>query len=266
MRVRGGSGLGDSIYQRPIVEYLIARGEQVTVCSDWPEVFDGTGATVEPFGRERIDVLAHYTAGKANPHTNQWQDVCASAKISEIALRFDWPVRNRTLIDRLRILADNKPLILVHGGRTPMARTDGFGKELLPRKEAFAAVLGALYDCFLVQIGQAAQVYPLACDLSLNGSTSVSDLLDLGAACDGVVGQCSFAIPLAEVFDKPALFVWAAWGMEATRHQYVRQITPSKILSKASSGYVVDDWSAEDIVQATRAFRSLLASPESVAA
>lgn len=258
MRIRGGSGLGDAIYVRPVVEHFVSAGERVTVCSDFADVFIGTSAEVKAFDRFNIDVLAHYTAGKRDPSTNQWQDVCHSAGIDEIALRFDWRVRSSALIDGLRADAAGRQLILVHGGRTPMGRTDGFGRELLPQREAFAAVLGALGDdCFLVRVGKGEDLYQLDVDVDLNGSTSVSDLLDIGSVCDGVVGQCSFAIPLAEVFDRPLLVVWAAHGMQHNMHPYIRQITPQKVLSKPTSSFVVDDWPVEKMQEAARAFRHL---------
>lgn len=253
MRVRGGRGLGDSLYVRVVAEHLVKKGQKVTVCADYPGLFEGAGVTVEPFGRNGIDVLAHYTFRKPNPGSTQWEDVCASARIEPIPLRIEWTVKNRGLVDGLRALAGEKPLIIVHGGRRPMGRTDGFGMELLPEKAAFDAVLKALGDCFLVQVGQAEQVYPLGCDVSLNGSTSVTDLLDLAKSCDAVVAQCSFAVPLAEVFDKPAMFVWAAKGLTAGS-PYVRQITPVKVLSKPSSHYVMDNWpQIGEVVQAFRA-------------
>lgn len=254
-RIRGGSGLGDAIYLRPIVEYFLNQGERVTVCCGYPEVFSGLDARVEPFDRLNIDVLAHYTAGKRRPGTNQWQDICSSAGVS-VPLRFDWTVKNPGLIQDLRARAAGRPLVIVHGGRTPMARADGFGKELLPKQQAFNVVLAALSDCFLVQIGKADQVYPLLADVSLNGSTSVSDLLDLGASCDAVVGQCSFVIPLAESFDKELLIVWAAEGMSPARHYYISSIKPEKVLSKPSSQFVIDDWPAEKIREVARAFRN----------
>jgi hypothetical protein len=249
-RIRGGSGLGDSIYLRPLVEQLIADGEQVTVCSNYPDVFIGTGATVEPFGRNNIQVLAHYTAGKSDPATNQWQDICRSARMTA-ELRFAWIVRNTALADKLRTRAFGRKIILVHGGRAPMGRTDGFGAELLPDAQAFDAVLRELGDCMLVRIGNGAELYPLPTEINLNGSTSVSDVLDVGRICDGVVAQCSFAIPLAEAFDKPLLIVWAARGLVA-REAYVRQITPQKVLSKPSSTFVMDDWPMEQIQETAR--------------
>lgn len=254
-RIRGGSGLGDSIYQRPIVDYFVRKGESVTVCSDYPDVFDGSGARVEPFGKNNINVLAHYVLGKNNPATNQWQDICASARAGDLALSIDWPVRNSEFVAKLRSMAAGRPLIVVHGGRVPMARTDGFGKELLPEKPAFDAVLAALDGCFLLRVGKGADLYPLAVHVNLNGSTTVADLMDIGAACDGIVSQCSFAIPLAEAFDKPLLCVWAAAGMHHQRHPYIQQITPQKILSKPSSTFVMDDWPVERIRETALAFR-----------
>jgi len=255
-RIRGGSGLGDSIYLRPIVDHFERAGERVQVCSAYPDVFLGTNAEVEPFARNNIDVLGHYVLGKGNPTTNQWQDVCASAGVS-VRLGFDWPVRNQALVDRLRAQADGRPIIAIHGGRTPMDRTDGFGAELLPEREAFDAVLEALAGCFLVQIGRGERRYQLRAEVDLNGSTSVADLIDVARIADRLVAQCSFAIPLAEVFDKPLLVVWAASGMSEYRHPYIRQITPQKVLSKPTSRFVVDDWPIEKIGEAARAFRQL---------
>jgi hypothetical protein len=71
-----------------------------------------------------------------------------------------------------------------------------------------------------------------------------------------VVGQCSFAIPLAEVFDKPALFVWAARGMQHNMHYYIKAITPQKVLSKETSRFVIDDWPVEKIQEVARTFRA----------
>ena len=255
MRIRGGSGLGDAMYLRPIAEHFQSAGEQVTVCNDYPDVFLGSGAVTLPFDRFRIDVLAHYTVGKSNPATNQWQDICRSAGIDEIPLRFAWQVRNHWLVDVVESTAAGRPIVLVHGGRTPMGRTDGFGQELLPEQRGFDAVIEALAGCFTVRIGKGDKLYPLHVDVDLNNGTSVSDLLDLGWCCDGVLGQCSFAIPLAEAFDKPLLVVWAARGMAPGPHAYIRQITPRKVLSKPTSGHVVDDWPVDKIQEAALTFR-----------
>ncbi len=139
-----------------------------------------------------------------------------------------------------------------------MARTDGFGAELLPDRAAFDAATSALDDCFLVQIGKGHQIYPLKSDLNISGKTSIPDLFDVVSICAGVVAQCSFAVPLAECFDKPLLAIWAHRGLSTGRHQYVSSITPKKILSKPTSRFVIDDLPACQIQQAAYAFRDAL--------
>lgn len=253
--IRGGRGLGDAMYVRPVADYFVKAGEQVRVQCDYPDVFIGSGAAVEPFRRDGVNVLAHYTAGKYNPATNQWQDVCASAGVPELPLRFDWEIKNHALVDKLRADAGGDPIIVVHGGRTPMGRKDLYGAELLPKKSAFDAALGVFADCYTVLIGGDAQLYPIHTEADLIGKTSVSDLLDIGSICDGIVAQCSFCVPLAEVFDKPLLAIWAAAGMAEGIHRYLRAITPKKILSKPTSHHVIDDWGVQKIQNAARDFR-----------
>lgn len=253
-RIRGGSGLGDSLYVRPIVDYYVSRGHNVTVMSNYPAIFLGSGAKVEPFTRNGTNVLAHYTAGKARTNTNQWEDVCVAARVGVLPLRFEWEIQNRLLTRDLQAMARGKPIIMVNGGRPPMGRKDGFGDEMLPKRAAFDAVLSALEGCFTVEVGQGSELYPLTADVDLAERTSVADLLDIASIASGLVGQCSFMIPLAEAFDKPLLCVWAAKGL-TSKTEFIRQCTPQKILSKPTSRWVMDDWSAERIQEAARAFR-----------
>lgn len=247
MRIRGGAGLGDAIYLRAIAEHFVRAGKSVTVCSDYSDVFLGSGAQTAPFDRFNIDVLAHYTAGKYRGGTNQWQDICASAGVGDLPLKFSWQVRNQALVNQLLEDAGERPLVLVNGGRPPMARTDGFGAELLPEKAAFDAVLAAARDCFTVRVGKGPSLYEIPAVVDMNGGTSVSDILDIGSVAAGLIGQCSFVIPLAEAFDKPLLVVWSAAGMSSARHPYISSITPQKVLSKPSSRFVVDDWPRQDL-------------------
>lgn len=254
IRIRGGSGLGDAIYLRPIVAHYMAGPSPVEVCSDHAGVFVDMDCKVSPFSRDRIDVLAHYTQRKFHEKTNQWQDICISARCESVELRSMWYIRNAQLVDRLKQDAAGRPIVLVHGGRIPMGRTDGFGKELMPMQRGFDYALQALDDCFLVRVGKGADAYFLDVDVDLNGSTSVPDLLDLGSVCDAVVGQCSLAIPLAEIFDKPLLCIWAASGMHEARHPYIKAITPEKVLSKPTSQFVVDEWTQDAIYETARRF------------
>lgn len=252
--VRGASGLGDSVYLRPIIEHFVRAGRDPVALSNYPEVFDGAGCRVEPFRRERVDVVAHYVTGKSRQGTTQFQDMAIAAGITEpVTFGFQWPVKNPALIGSVRERAAGRPVVIVHGGRRPMARTDGFGMELLPEPGAFEAALAGLEGCYLIGIGRDEPLYPLEVDEDLKGETTVSDLLDLFATCDGVLAQCSFAVPMAEVFDRPLLVLWAARGLAVT-NLYIRQITPAKVLSKPTSTHVVDDWDHDRIRAAVRGF------------
>lgn len=262
IRLRGGSGLGDALYLRPIVEHLDRQGKPVTVCSDYPDVFTGTNATTAAFSRQNINMLAHYAtaSGKNSRNTNQWQDICNSAKVA-CDLRFTWETVNQKWVDQVRRRADGRPVVLVIGGREPMARNDGYGRVLLPLKRAFDVALEEMQDCFTIRIGQPPTLYELDCRWDLTDRTSVPDLIDLAKECDAVVGQCSFAVPLAEGFDKPLLAVWAAAGM-LCNVAYLKTITPQKILSKPSSKWVVDTDTELSIRDVARSFRKDLAVKE----
>jgi hypothetical protein len=251
VRMRSGFGLGDAIYLRPIAEHFVRGGADVTVMSEHPEVFIGAGVEVQPFTRQGINVMAHYSLSRASPYT-QFEDMCRAAGIATVPLAFHWDVRNQRLVDEVSALAEGRPIVIVHGGREPFGRTDGLGLSMVPDRAAFDAVLACMGDCLTVGVGKADQIYTLSVDLDLHGKTSVPDLLDLATISNGVIGQCSFAVPLAEVFDKPLLTVWAG---NPSGHPVLRQITPKKILHKRSSSYVIDTWDAGAITHGALKFR-----------
>ncbi len=255
MRIRTGKGLGDTIYLRPIVEHFQKKGRDVTALVDYPDILNGTGARTEPFRRNACDLVAHYVDGKKSPDTTQWYDMCSAAGVKNLPLSFYWNIHNNELVERISRLALDRPIVLVHGGRAPYGRTDGFGHELVPTRAAFAFVLHSLRNCFRILIGKDSQLYPLAdcADLDLSGKTSVADLIDLGKICSGVVAQCSFAVPLAEVFDKPLLGVWSSLGLESLE-PYIKATTPKKILSKPTSTAVIDSWNYDRIEEKANAF------------
>lgn len=256
MRIRGGSGLGDSLYVRPIAEHFAAKGQQVTALTNYPDIYLGSKVGTEPFSRTNCQVVAHYVNGKSKTDTTQWQDVCAAAGVN-IPMRFDWLIQNQALADRIQRAATGRRIILAHGGRAPMGRADGFAMELLPQKSAFDNVLANLKDCLVVSIGGTDGVcYSLKTEIDLTGNTTVSDMLDLAWICHGVVAQCSFAIPLAECFDKKLLAIWSH-RVQYSSQAYIKTITPQKVLSKASSTWVRDDWDHARITEAVDTFRGL---------
>jgi hypothetical protein len=255
--IRSGSGLGDSIYLRPVAEHFVKTGASVTVKSDYPGVFAGTGVMVDAFTRQGCNAVAHYSQRRHIAETNQWQDICISAQILEIPLSFEWEVKNRLLVQDLKAMANGKRIVMINGGRHPMGRKDGYAREMLPDPAAFDAVLEALRDCFLVEVGKGDELYPLRADVDLTDRTTEADLLDIATIARGLVGQCSFMIPLAECFDKPLMAVWASAGL-VSGTPFIRQCTPQKVLSKPTSRFVMDQSPLDEVRQAADAFRSIL--------
>ena len=251
-RIRGGSGLGDSVYLRPVVDYFIRAGEPATVMSNFPDVFIGSGAKVEQFNRININVLAHYSLDRQNQNSTQFADMLRCAKLPpDVPLRFEWSVRNKALVDGVRAAAAGRPVIIVHGGRTPFGRTDGLGAEILPERAAFDVAVRALRECFTVRVGKGPSLYDIPARSDLTDRTSVSDLLDLIMNCDGVVTQCGYPVPMAECLGKPLLAVWSARGLQSP-NPTIASITPAKILSAKTSRFVMDDWPEEQIVDVAR--------------
>jgi hypothetical protein len=234
-----------------VVRHLLDCGQELQVCTDYPEVFLPVKDRVsfDAFSRHNIDILAHYTTRKKDQTTTQWEDVCSTAKIPVVDLRLDWTVQNVRLtetIDRTR------PLFAVLIPRAPMGRKDGFGKELLPKGDVIQKLINGLNT---VQVGSGKPLYDLSVTVDMTNKTSITDMIDIVSVCDGVIGYPSFMIPLAESLNKPGLFVWAREGLNA-KGWFVRAITPDKLLHKPNH-FIVDDWSQHSIDEVMAEFLSV---------
>lgn len=261
-RIRCGSGLGDSIYLQSVVRHLVGKGEQLEVCTDYPDVFLPLAGKVHlaPFGKERIQILAHYSTRKGIAATDQFEDCCINAGICEpVEMRLDWVPQNTALVDQLR--AAGKPVVCVQLPRAPMGRTDGFGKELMPDCRVIQRAIDEVRSwAYLVQLGSGEPLFNFkGIHLDLADRTTVADLIDVGCAADGFFGFVSYFVPLAESFDKPALFVWSRRGLNAPK-TFVRQITPHKVLHKDTSRFVMDDAPGDELKGELDAFRRTVES------
>jgi hypothetical protein len=264
--IRCGAGLGDAIYLQSVARHLVERGHKVEACCDWPDVFLPLGGkvTVSPFRRKPIDRLAHYSQRRAIAGTTQFEDCCIQAGIREaVDLRLDWQPVNVDLLSRLR--ASDKPVIVVQMPRAPFGRTDGYGMEFLPNCRRIQDAIERLCGrAFLVQIGNGERQFRFdGIDLDLADRTSVSDVIDVGYAADGFLGYCSFIVPLAESFSKPALLVWSRKGLNS-RHDVVRTMKPTKILHRPSSRWVMDDCSDDELTGAVNALCDAIRVPAAV--
>lgn len=257
--LRGGSGLGDSLYVQSVARHLIqTRGLRLRVNSNWPDVFRplGEACQVVPFDR-KATLVAHYSARKQERGTTQFQDCCISAGLREpVELRLDWKMVRPEWATDLTRHAGRRPIIVVQLPRQPMNRPDGFGKELLPQREALQAAVHQLkaQDAFLVQVGAGKPVYELDyIDLNLANCTTVTDLIDIALSCDGFLGYVSFIVPLAESLAKPLLCVWSQAGLKAP-NRFISSITPRKILQYRSSRAVIDNQPEQERSAAVDAF------------
>lgn len=235
--IRAGKGLGDSLYLQGVVRHMIEQGRGVTPCSNWPEVFGQLPVKVIPFTRQGVDICAHYTTRKAYQGTSQWQDCCINAGLgADVDFRIDWKPTSVSL------KRDDRPLILISLPRLPMGREDGFGRSLLPDCSVIQRCIDRIKPHVrIVQVGAGEPLYRFrGIDDDLANRTSITDLLNVSSLADGFLGYCSWLVPLAESFNRPALFVWSRKGLH-DRHAFIRQIIPGKVLHRSSSGHVFDD-------------------------
>lgn len=253
LSLRAGRGLGDSLYLQSVARRFVERGRAVKVLTDWPDVFLPLAGkiAVAPFSRPEADIVCHYTAGKKNPRTTQWQDCCQRAGIPlDTPLRLDWTPLNVDLIRKVK--AGGKPLVLVLIPRTPMDRHDGFARELLPDVHRIQQAIGRLGGrAKVVQVGAGEPLHRFSgLDLDLTNATTVTDLIDLAYAADALLGYVSFFVPLAESLGKPGLFVWSRQGLKSDT-DYIRTITPQKIIHRPDLlRAVIDDCPEQELEQA----------------
>lgn len=253
-KIRCGRGLGDALYLQSVARHFIEQGEYLDICSNWNDVFIPLKGKcdVSPFTREKIDIVAHYSQRKAYD-TKQFDDCCIQAGIKEkVDLRLDWKIQDKQFIRKFKL---EKPILLVLIYRFPMDRMDGFAKELLPDFNVIQSIINQFKDTHKVILcgsGTSLMDYQ-GIDIDMSNKTSVSQLIDLASISDVMLGYCSFFVPLAESLNKKALFVWSLQGLKSNT-DYIRRITPNKILYKDTSKFVIDNWSQEKINEVVSGF------------
>lgn len=258
LKIRSGFGIGDNIYLQSIARHLLDKGMKLHICTTYPDVFAPIAGrvTFQPFTKVKVDIVAHYGGRKRMPETDQFEDMCISAGIREkVDLRLDWKVRNSGLVETIKRKANGRKVVFVQHPRTPMGRRDGFGKELSPDYRVMDQVIDLIKDRMLVvKFGQGQPLYNLQkTEMDLVNKTTISDMIDAATACDYFFGQCSFIIPLAESLKKPCMILWSSKGLRAP-HEYVRLVTPEKILHEDTSKWMYDDWPHERIARTTKEF------------
>lgn len=255
--IRGGKGLGDSLYLQSVVRHIIKCDRQpLKVASNYPDVFLPLGDKVKviPFTRTGIDITAHYVNRKGFTETTVFRDCCISAGIKNYPeLRLDWPQADNELVENIR--KPGKPVVIVQMPRAPMARSDGMGMELLPDCKRIQQIIDAVKPySTIVQVGAGESLFKFdGIDIDLANRTTVRELLDVSAAASGFIGYCSFILPLAESLHKPCMMVWSRRGLES-KELFIRRVTPKKMIEHASTQYLIDDCGQYEMDEALNVF------------
>lgn len=267
LKMRAGSGLGDSIYLQSIARYFVEQGHDVEVSTDYPDVFLPLAPhyrTIPMLKAQPFNVIAHYTQRRQNPayREDQFQSMCITAGIpADTELRMDWVVRNQALVDDVTRRAAGRKIVLVTLPREPFGRVDGMGLSLFPDCRLIDAMVAHFGDrAFVVQVGalkaksdgREYKARPLftykRVDLDLTDKTSISDLLDLSLTADLNIGQCSWIIPMAESFNKPLIVLWGH-GVRTDRNAFMQSVTPEKVLHGKKSFFAWDDWPIDKVIE-----------------
>lgn len=241
--IRGGSGLGDALYLQSVCRHLIAIGRTNLVArTDYPDVFLPLAGKIgiKEFTKTGVGIIGHYSMRRQIQETSQFKDCCLQAGItSPVELKLDWRV-NPPPVD---LRAYGKRIAVIGLPRPPMARKDGFGRELLPRKDAYQRMVdGARAAGYLtVQVGAGNPVYHLqGIDIDLANKTTIPELFDIVAASDVVVCYPSFLVPLAESLGKQFICLFAMEGLKCDRN-FLRWVTPEKVIHRNDLGCHVTD-------------------------
>lgn len=242
IRIRSGSGLGDALYLQSIARHLLTVGKEVEVCSKYEDVFRPLAdrITVSPFRRSNLSLVAHYIGRKKYPTTDQFTDCCISAGFGQaVELKLDWP---KPIPSRLLDDLDGRPFVVVQLPRAPMGRDDGYGDDLLPDCHTIQRLIDNVkVHANIVQVGKGVPWYRFrGIDLDLANETTVGEMIDVVSVSRGVIGYCSFIVPLAESLRKPTLLVWSRRGLNS-KTEFIRLITPQKVLHRPQDAIVVMD-------------------------
>ncbi len=237
--IRAGSGLGDSLYLQAVCRHMVAQGRALTACTNYPEIFAPLEGKIEvqPFKREGVGIVAHYTMRRNRQETTQFVDCCIQGGlVGDVELKLDW---HRTK----EYDFGDRPIAVVGLPRAPMGRTDGMAIELLPNMAAYQSLVDEMRarGFLIVQVGSGDALYKLELiDIDLANKTTVTELIDIVSLSDAVVCYPSFLIPMAESLGKPYVTMFSTRGLTCHKSM-LRQITPCKLIHRKDLGTHIMD-------------------------
>ncbi len=243
IRINASKGLGDAIYLRAIVMQLLADDEQVTVYTQWPDVFFGLDITLrslEEIGDHNGIRHAAYSRVAPIDGLNQYEMACHYAGLERAApLDLRWKVRNEAKLARILSASKGRRIFIYQN----VKKANNPEQELIrPKREAFRAFIDSFYDFFRIRTGHPDYVEDgdLPCELNLVGKTGIHDMFDLATIGDTFFSDPSYLPILAESLDKPHTIMFSRRGQQAESER-VSRVTPELLFHKPALGIAIFD-------------------------
>lgn len=241
MRVKGPTGFGDAIYTYPIIKYLIDSGENVTVLTRHPYVFEDLNCATDPYRDEGYDIDCNYVRRKGDQSTTQFEDMCLEAGI-ETSLKLEIPkphVFNNT----------KRKICLVQYPYYPM-NEDQLRTELMPDYSIMQQIIADHPDYFYVLMGQQGsfKYHFEGIDMDVVGQTDYKELIELYTMSDMIITQIGYSIALAEALNKRIFVLFSKAGLDSDEY-FFRTITPKKVITKPTSSWAHDKMEYKEIIQ-----------------
>ena len=241
--LKGASGLGDTIYAYPIVNYYAKKHKTVYYMTDYPEIYQSIPNvkchphqklnyfTLKDGSKQPVDIRFTYTPRKYTPGTSQFTDSCISAGITKkIDLTIPWKIQNNPLVEKVKRLNKHKKKVCVLSAPyEPFGREDEWGKILRIDPVFMQNIVDAYKDeVFFIQVGNKYTLKKIrGVDIDLVNKTTVSDLFDLVKICCFGLSQIGNLLPLCECLGKRNMIIFTRKAIES-ENRFIAAITPEK--------------------------------------
>jgi hypothetical protein len=241
----GPRGLGDALLVRAVALEWLARGEQVTVYTLWPMIFEDLPITIkgqpERTGDEDIShciACFHCRRPEVVP-LDMFTRICHQAGLFEpVELRIDWKPTNAKIRDRVLRKANGRKVLIY---QPPKIATGGEQALYNPPADVFHRWLEERGDYYRIKVGHKSAAHELPhapCELNLFNLTTIKDVLDLATVGDLFFSQVCYLPTLAECLDKPSVTMFTRRQLEAKAAR-VRNLNPETFLHKRHLSEVV---------------------------
>lgn len=254
--IKGQKGFGDSVYLYPIVKWHVNSNFEVTVASNHAEVFEFLDCNKVPYGDYKIN--AGYLHRKNINTTNQFQDMCYSAGIP-----LDTPYDIDIVRREVGINTTGKLLCLVTCPYLPLGGMKNSildAKDLMPDYNTIQGIINNHREYYYVLIGKntTCTFFYENIDLDLSNADypNINWLFNLVYESNMILSQTGHMPAIAEGLDKKIFLAYSAKGLNST-NPFLNTITPKKILTKLTSGYVIDSWPWKEVEEKFQQIQNL---------